>query len=144
MSEATRIAEVLGGRKVLGRDVKDIDELLDITRHGLPVKVVTTLEARTGFSRDRFAVWITLSSRTMSRRLGERFLKPDESDRAVRIARIVARAEDALGNQDKAKRWLSRPNRALGMVAPVSLLDTDLGAQRVADLLGRIEHGTFS
>lgn len=35
------------------------------------------------------------------------------------------------------------PNRALSMVAPGSLLNTNLGAQLVMDAFGRIEHGTF-
>ena len=144
MSEATRIADVLGGRKVLGRDIKNMNDLMDITRHGLSVKVIYALQERTGVPRGMFVDSITLSARTFSRRMAERILKPDESDRAVRIARVVARAEDALGSLEKARLWLSRPNRAINMVAPITLLDTDTGAQRVTDILGRIEHGTFS
>lgn len=144
MSEASRIADVLGGRKVLGVEVKKVDDLLKLTRRGLPVQVVQVLEVRSGLGREAFGKWVTLSERTLSRRLTERYLKPDESDRAVRIARVVARAEEALGSADKARAWLRRPNRALGMAEPVSLLDTDLGAQQVTDVLGRIEQGTFS
>lgn len=144
MSEATRIANVLGGIKVLKREIKDMDDLVAITREGLPVKVVTILQNRTGVGRESFETWITLSKRTYARRQGEGYLKPDESDRAVRIARVVARAEEALGDPEKAKLWLTRPIRALGMVAPITLLDTDPGAQQVTAVLGRIEHGTFS
>jgi ribosomal protein S16 len=45
---------------------------------------------------------------------------------------------------ERAVRWLHRPNRALGGPAPLTLLDTDLGAQQVEQLLGRIEHGVYS
>ncbi|MBM3343610.1 MAG: DUF2384 domain-containing protein [Betaproteobacteria bacterium] len=36
------------------------------------------------------------------------------------------------------------PNRSLGNVTPLSLLDTDLGAEAVTDTLGRIEHGVYT
>ncbi len=144
MSEATRIANILGGRSVLKKDINDIDDLMEITRKGLPTKSVFILMGRTGVRRELFETWITLSSRTFTRRMGERYFKPDESDRAVRIARVVARAEDALGSPEKARAWLTRPNRALGMVPPYAMFDTDLGVQRVMEVLGRIEHGTFS
>ena len=35
-------------------------------------------------------------------------------------------------------------NRALNGEIPVHLLDTDVGARQVEDLLGRIEHGVVS
>jgi putative toxin-antitoxin system antitoxin component (TIGR02293 family) len=46
-----------------------------------------------------------------------------------------------LGTEDKAATWLSRPNRALNGEIPIRLLDTDVGARQVEDILGRIEYG---
>ena len=66
-----------------------------------------------------------------------------ESDRAYRLVGIAARAEDVLGSAEKAREWLTRPNRALGQVSPLSLLDTDEGARQVEAVLGRIEHGVW-
>jgi len=40
--------------------------------------------------------------------------------------------------------WLRSRNQALGGATPLSLLDTDAGAEDVMDLLGRIEHGVHS
>lgn len=61
-----------------------------------------------------------------------------------RIHCVERRAEEVLGDFDKATDWLSSENNALGGVTPISLLDTDAGAQSVMDLLGRIEHGVYS
>ena len=58
-------------------------------------------------------------------------------------ARVRARAIDTLGPQ-KTDGWLEAPNRALGGVTPLSLLDTDNGAQAVLDVFGRIDFGVFS
>ncbi|MGH7857479.1 MAG: antitoxin Xre/MbcA/ParS toxin-binding domain-containing protein, partial [Candidatus Binatia bacterium] len=61
-----------------------------------------------------------------------------------RLARVGAMAVRVLGSEEKAGRWLHRPNRALGNESPLSLLDTAIGAREVEDLLGRIEHGVVS
>ena len=43
-----------------------------------------------------------------------------------------------------ARQWLEEPNRALGGASPLEMLDTDVGAEAVRDVLGRIEDGVFS
>jgi putative toxin-antitoxin system antitoxin component (TIGR02293 family) len=47
-------------------------------------------------------------------------------------------------NQETATRWLKRPNRALGGAAPLDLIDTELGARSVENVLGRIAYGSVS
>lgn len=87
---------------------------------------------------------LAIPLRTLTRRKAERRLRPEESDRLVRLARILAQAVDVLGSTEKASQWLQRPNRALGGETPLSLLDTDLGSRQVEEVLGRIEHGVYS
>ena len=62
----------------------------------------------------------------------------------LRFARIVERAEIVFEDMETALNWLQSPNAALGAVTPLSLLDTELGADSVFDTLGRIEHGVFA
>jgi putative toxin-antitoxin system antitoxin component (TIGR02293 family) len=54
------------------------------------------------------------------------------------------RAEKALGDAEKAGRWLRKPNRALGGTRPLDLLASDVGARMVERALTRIEHGVVS
>lgn len=68
-------------------------------------------------------------------------LTPEQSDRLVRVARVLAAAEETFGSREKAGAWLCRPTVALGGERPLHLLDTDEGARRVETLLGRIAHG---
>ena len=82
-----------------------------------------------------------MPARTMARRRLSRKLDPVESDRLYRIARVAAQAVSVFGTEDQATTWLQRPNRALGGQLPIRLLDTDVGARQVEDVLGRIEHG---
>jgi len=71
-------------------------------------------------------------------------LAADESDRLYRFSRVLAHAEKVLGTRANATQWLHRPNRALNGIPPLTLLDTDIGATEVDDVLGRLEHGVFS
>lgn len=53
----------------------------------------------------------------------------------------MARAEEALGDAVKARRWLRKPNRALQGRVPLDLPRSEAGARIVEQVLGRIEHG---
>jgi putative toxin-antitoxin system antitoxin component (TIGR02293 family) len=85
-----------------------------------------------------------MPARTLARRRQSRKLDADESDRLYRMARVAAHAFSVFGAEDKAAAWLRRPNRALNGELPFHLLDTDVGARPIEDLLGRIEHGVVS
>ena len=82
--------------------------------------------------------------RMLARRKRGRKLRPDDSDRLLRLGRLARLAEEVLGSSDKAARWLRRPNRALGGDIPLDRLDTDPGARDVEALLLRIAHGVYS
>ena len=64
-----------------------------------------------------------------------------QSDRLARVVRVVASAEEAIGDGAKAARWLRKPSRALQERRPLDLLSSDVGAHLVEQELGRIEHG---
>ncbi|MDP2253999.1 MAG: MbcA/ParS/Xre antitoxin family protein, partial [Thiobacillus sp.] len=66
------------------------------------------------------------------------------SAKLVRVARVVERAEAVFGDFEVALDWLKSANAALAGVTPLSLLDTEIGAESVTDTLGRIEHGVFA
>ena len=87
---------------------------------------------------------LAITDRTLVRRKKESRLQASESDRLFRLARVAALAVDVLEGEEKARRWLHKPNRALGGAVPLSLLSTDIGARQVEELLQRIDHGLFS
>jgi putative toxin-antitoxin system antitoxin component (TIGR02293 family) len=72
-------------------------------------------------------------------------LKADESDRLLRLARVFGSALDLFnGNREAAVLWLTDINIALGGVAPLEFARTQLGADEVENLAGRIQYGIFS
>ena len=50
----------------------------------------------------------------------------------------------ALFTTDEAvSEWLSKPDSSLGNIAPLDLLDTDLGVREVENLLRALAYGHF-
>jgi putative toxin-antitoxin system antitoxin component (TIGR02293 family) len=139
------ITAVLGGRKVLKRKVDYDTDLRLLTREGLPVKALPALAEELDVDQKVLAKVVGISERTLSRRLasGSR-LSADESDRTMRVARVVANANDVFGNSAKAAHWLKTPNRVMEGETPLSLLDTDAGVKWVETILGRIDYGLYS
>ena len=144
MVSAAQIVEALGGRNVLRERLADYRAVIERARSGLPYAALEALAGRYAIPRETLARVLHLPVRTLARRKKERRLSADESDRLLRLSRVAAMAEEALGAHDKAGRWLQKPNRALGGGVPLDLLDTDLGARQVETILGRIEHGIYS
>jgi putative toxin-antitoxin system antitoxin component (TIGR02293 family) len=137
------IAEILGGRAVLGH-LKKAEDLREAVRAGLPLVALRSLQESLQLSREGLSRMLSMPERTMARRQKQARLTADESDRLIRVARVMANAKRVLGSRDKAAHWLRTANRALDGAAPVSLLDTDIGAEQVSEILGRIEHGIYS
>ncbi len=145
MTAAEYVIEVLGGPKVFkGRTLPSAAELRNRVRTGLPYQSLESIRERLHLSLPEAAIVLHVPLRTLARRRHGRKLDADESDRLYRLARIAGQAVAVLGTEEKAATWLRRANRALNGEVPLGLLDTDLGARQIEDVLGRIEHGVVS
>ena len=80
----------------------------------------------------------------MTQRLNLETLNPLESERALRVAKLAAHAEEVFRSHTNALEWLNRPNRSLGGVTPLSLCETETGGIEADESLIRIAHGIFS
>ncbi|MGH9632816.1 MAG: type II RES/Xre toxin-antitoxin system antitoxin, partial [Bryobacteraceae bacterium] len=129
---------------VLGRSLRTETDLQEVIRQGFPQTVVAEVMHATGLTLRELATSLDLSARSLQRRRREGRLARYESDRLYRLARIIALAKYYLGDDERATRWLRRPNRALGSSTPLELIDTELGARSVENVLGRIAYGGVS
>jgi len=145
MTTTEYVIDVLGGAGVFkSRTVPTSTEMRERIKRGLPYRSLESVRERLRLSVPEAATVLHMPPRTLARRRQSRKLDADESDRLYRIARVAAQAFSVFGEEDKAATWLARPNRALNGEAPIHLLDTDVGARQVEDILGRIEHGVVS
>ncbi|MCY4645733.1 MAG: DUF2384 domain-containing protein [Gammaproteobacteria bacterium] len=116
-----------------------------MVRSGLPLAMLDEVAAAAGIGRLTLARVIDLPSTTLARRRKAGQLTPEESDRLVRVARLVAMAHDLMrGDGDAARRWLGDPHELLEGESPLERASTEVGSREVEDLIGRLRHGIFS
>jgi putative toxin-antitoxin system antitoxin component (TIGR02293 family) len=83
--------------------------------------------------------------RTLLRRKARKEkLSQEETDRALRMARITLHAERTFHDPERGQEWLMRPNKKFGGRPPVELLRTEAGSVVVQETLYQIQHGIFA
>jgi putative toxin-antitoxin system antitoxin component (TIGR02293 family) len=75
------------------------------------------------------------------RRTRNEALSREESDKAVRLARIAALGEHVFEDGERAWRWLRSAKRQFHGRSPLQLMATEAGARLVEELLYRIDEG---
>ena len=142
MSDAVRVVEILGGESLKKRMRNGLD-LVRAVEGGLPASTVRRVSAYVGRTPAEVnqVARLVVARATLERRLraGER-LSVEESERAERVARVMALAEQVLESAEEARDFLFSPHALLGGQAPIALVRTDLGARQVEDLLWKLEY----
>ena len=87
---------------------------------------------------------LVVPKRTLARRQARKErLTVEETDKAVRLARVADLARRIFGDDMKAHRWLRKPKRHLDGATPLAFLASEAGARTVEQMLHRIDDGMF-
>jgi putative toxin-antitoxin system antitoxin component (TIGR02293 family) len=115
-------------------------DLANAVEKRLPLSSVNAL-IQSGMS-DEEIYSLILPRRTLAHRKS-RFesLTHEESDRAVRLARIASLAEEVFGDDHKAARWLRKPKARFAGRTPLEMLATEAGARLVEEMLLQLDYG---
>jgi putative toxin-antitoxin system antitoxin component (TIGR02293 family) len=133
---------LMGGKLGVPR-IRSGQDLASLVDKRLPATAVKAL-VRAGLS-DSEVYQLIVPRRTLAHRMAKRQpLSREESDKAVRVARITTMAEQVFGEPERAWRWLREPKRRFGGKTPLDMLATDAGASLVEETIGQIEHGMFA
>jgi len=120
-------------------------QVAEFVRRGVPARSLAGLAEALKLSVAGLSTTVTIPRRTLERRLAENAdLKLDEAERAIRVARLLARATEVFEDRDEAAAWFSEPLNELGGKTPLECCALEAGAREVEQTLGRIEHGVFS
>jgi putative toxin-antitoxin system antitoxin component (TIGR02293 family) len=118
-------------------------DLAEIVEKGLPTDNLALLKLQ-GLTFTEVSE-IVISPRTLKhRRARGEHLSHEESDRLVRVARIVALADEIFGDHSKALLWLRTDDDRLGGRRPLSLLQTEAGGRVIESLLWQVDEGVYS
>ena len=140
MIAAEKVAEALGGEPVLGAPVRRLDELERLVHGRLPFAALQALVAAGRLSPAEVKAHLGPAT-THARRAREGALSVAESERAERLARVIATAEEVFLDRGRAHRWLRAAHPELAGRTPLETAAGELGARRVEGLLWEIAHG---
>jgi len=140
---AKKIAEVLGGRRVLGQTVHNMRELDAIVRKGMPKSALDTFIALlTAPNRDMDST-VQLRNKIVPRATYQRV---DRFNRQVgetteRLARLYALALSVFEDREAATQFLMNPHPELDARAPFDVALTEIGGREVEEVIERGLHG---
>jgi putative toxin-antitoxin system antitoxin component (TIGR02293 family) len=138
--DVLKVAQNLGGAKVLRTKVFTVADLERAVGKGLPFAALRYV-LRLFPQRQKTRVQqLVVPRSTLQRREQEGRLRPAESERLERIARLATLAEQVWESPEEAQRFLTTPHPLLDNEAPLDLAATDLGTRRVETLLWKLEH----
>jgi putative toxin-antitoxin system antitoxin component (TIGR02293 family) len=134
-----------GYASLLGLKTYETAGLHQRVKEGLSFAALERLRRAMDLPAHSIAAVLHIPLRTLQRRKDEGRLRPDESDRLVRLARLFGGAIRLFeGDGAAARAWLESPLTALGGNTPLDLAQTEPGAGEVETLIGRLEHGVFA
>ena len=139
---ADQIAEVLGGRQALGRRVKNMRELDDIVREGMPKTALDTFITRIGPKPYRDMA-VRLRNKIVSRATYQRVnrFNLQVSETTERLARLYALALSVFEDQTAAIQFMMSEHPELEGRAPFEIALTEIGGREVEEIMERGLHG---
>lgn len=127
---------------LLGLRTYETAELHSRVREGLSYEAFERIRRVLDLPASRAAELLRIPPRTLARRKASRKFDAEESDRLVRLSRLIGLALQLFeGDLDEARSWLLKPHSALDDQAPLEFATTEIGARELENLIGRLEHG---
>jgi putative toxin-antitoxin system antitoxin component (TIGR02293 family) len=122
------------------RPLRSDSDLANAVENRLPLASVDAL-LRSGIT-DEEIYSLIVPRRTLAHRKSRlESLTHEESDRAVRIARIASLAEEVFAEDAKAARWLRKSKVRFSGRTPLEMLATEAGARLVEEMLLQLDYG---
>ena len=127
----------------IGVEPKSDFDLAKMTENGFPLESVDELKKQ-GLTFTEISD-VIISPRTLKHRKarGEE-LSREETERVIRVARIVEFADKVFGSHDKAMGWLREADDRLDNRNALQMLKTEAGGRLVENMLYQIDEGVFA
>jgi putative toxin-antitoxin system antitoxin component (TIGR02293 family) len=141
MTELAEVANVLGVARA-EEPLASPFELIRKIEDGLPVSALDRVVAFVAPADAGFKHRVVPKA-SLARRQHQKRLTAPEGERVARIARIWAFALEVWGEAAAARQFLFRPHAMLLDRPPIDVvIESELGAQLVDGILGRLKYGT--
>ena len=139
MVPASKIAEVMGGRRVLGRRIQSWADLDRAVTAGLPRATLDALTERVAKPPESTRLKYRIVPKATYQRRDH--LSAAHSQKTERLARVFAMVEAAWRDEEAARRFMSTPHPELDGRTPLDAAMTEIGARQVEEVIERGLHG---
>lgn len=142
MVNAHEIAQVLGGRKALGRPIRSMMELDELVAQGIPRLGLDALVSHLASPEDERAQ-LSVRYKIIPRATYQRSarLNLQYSETTERLARLYAMAQAVWQDAQAARQFLMTPHPELDGKTPLDAALTEIGGRRVEEIIARGLHG---
>ena len=132
----------LEGATTLGLHIHNPGELIHAITTGFHADAAQKLADQLELSLQTLADQLDLPIRTLQQaRKDAKPLSQDKSETLYRTSRIFERAIALLGDEAKARRWMTTPKFGLGNETPLRYARSEPGGEIVLDLIDEIMDG---
>jgi putative toxin-antitoxin system antitoxin component (TIGR02293 family) len=139
MVSASRIAEIMGGRRVLGRRIESWAELDRAVAAGLPRATLDAVSERMARPPESVRLKYRIVPKATYQRRDR--LSVVHSQKTERLARVFAMVEAAWRDDEAARRFMRTPHLELEGRTPLDAAMTEIGARQVEEVIERGLHG---
>lgn len=140
---ADKIAEVLGGRRALGRAVTNMSELESLVREGIPKTALDRFIHALTAPHHRADLSAQLRNKIVPRATYQRVdrFNLQVSETTERLARLYALVFSVFEDPDATAHFLMTPHPELEDRAPFDVALTEIGGRQVEEIVERGLHG---
>ncbi|MFS0757789.1 antitoxin Xre/MbcA/ParS toxin-binding domain-containing protein [Noviherbaspirillum sp. 1P10PC] len=126
---------------LFGAPLSGIEAVRSI-REGYPARILKSASSFFGVPDARIQNIAHVPASTASRlEKNEAKIDAAATERVYRMGTVTRMAIEVLEDEGAAIQWMRQPNRALGDIAPLELMDTEPGAVAVRQVLNAIATG---
>jgi putative toxin-antitoxin system antitoxin component (TIGR02293 family) len=127
----------------IGSEPSSEFQVASLAEEGLPTVVVKTLIGHGLSTSEVYSIVIPLRTLKHRKSRHER-LSREESDRAIRAARVLAKAQSVMGSREAALDWMRETKQRFHGRTPFQMLQTEAGGRLVEEMLIQIDEGIFA
>jgi putative toxin-antitoxin system antitoxin component (TIGR02293 family) len=127
----------------LGHIPKSEFDLAVYADKGLPTDVTNTM-TKHGLTQGEVSSLVIPARTLKHRRSRHERLSKDETDKAIRSARILSQAQLVFGDDSLALEWMREAKRRFDGRTPMQMMETEAGGRLVEEMLFQLEHGMFA